>query len=317
METYIKGTFKRSIFSSNDGYKVGLIKIKETDDQDLQDYVGKQFTFTGLFAELNIDEDYLFKGNTVDNEKYGIQYRVNSYEKIMPEDKDGLVIFLSSDIFPGIGEKTAKEIVNVLGEDALRLINDGYECLLMVPKITEKKAIDIRNRLLKYNESYETVVYLTNFGFGMKEALKIYNHYKDDTIRVVESNPYELIDTIDGITFNKIDSLRSKVGIEINDERRIFALIIHIISSLCFQLGDTYLNIDTIYNAISSIYEDSISMETLSFYLSELNSLGKIIIKHDKYMLTEYYNNENYIAQKAFDLENKENTIIDNIENKI
>lgn len=317
METYIKGTFKRSIFSSNDGYKVGLIKIKETDDQDLQDYVGKQFTFTGLFAELNIDEDYLFKGNTVDNEKYGIQYRVNSYEKIMPEDKDGLVIFLSSDIFPGIGEKTAKEIVNVLGEDALRLINDGYECLLMVPKITEKKAIDIRNRLLKYNESYETVVYLTNFGFGMKEALKIYNHYKDDTIRVVESNPYELIDTIDGITFNKIDSLRSKVGIEINDERRIFALIIHIISSLCFQLGDTYLNIDTIYNAISSIYEDSISMETLSFYLSELNSLGKIIIKHDKYMLTEYYNNENYIAQKAFDLANKENTIIDNIENKI
>ena len=54
VETYIKGTFKRNIFSSNDGFTVGLIKIKDTDDQDLIEYKGKQFTFTGLFADLNI-----------------------------------------------------------------------------------------------------------------------------------------------------------------------------------------------------------------------------------------------------------------------
>ena len=111
METYIKGTYKRCIFSSNDGYTIGLIKIKETDDQDLLDYVGKQFTFTGLFADLNVDENYTFYGNTVDNPKYGIQYKVNRYEKLMPEDKDGLIIFLSSDIFPKVGEKIAKQII--------------------------------------------------------------------------------------------------------------------------------------------------------------------------------------------------------------
>ena len=119
MATYIKGTFKRTIFSSNDGYVVGLIKIKETDDYDLEDYIGKQFTFTGLFAELNIDEEYIFYGNLVDNSKYGIQYKVEKYEKIMPDDKDGLVLFLSSDIFKGIGEKTAKLIVDTLGIDCL------------------------------------------------------------------------------------------------------------------------------------------------------------------------------------------------------
>ena len=111
METYIKGTYKRCIFSSNDGYTIGLIKIKETDDQDLLDYVGKQFTFTGLFADLNVDENYTLYGNTVDNPKYGIQYKVNRYEKLMPEDKDGLIIFLSSDIFPKVGEKIAKQII--------------------------------------------------------------------------------------------------------------------------------------------------------------------------------------------------------------
>ena len=83
METYIKGTFKRNIFSSNDGFYVGLIKIKETTDQELFDYIGKQFTFTGLFGELNIDEDYIFYGEVVDNQKYGIQYKVIRYEKII------------------------------------------------------------------------------------------------------------------------------------------------------------------------------------------------------------------------------------------
>ena len=152
MQTYIKGTFKKSIYSSKDGYTVGLIKIIETDNEDLFDYKEKQFPFTGLFHELNIDENYIFYGNVVDNIKYGFQYKVDRYEKLMPEGKDGLITFLSSDIFPGVGAKTAEQIVEYLGEDCLRLISDSYENLLIVPKITDKKAMSIHEKLLKYNE---------------------------------------------------------------------------------------------------------------------------------------------------------------------
>lgn len=317
METYIKGTFKRTIFSSNDGYVVGLVKIKETDDQELLDYVGKQFTFTGLFAELNVDEDYKFYGETIDNQKYGIQYKVNKYEKIMPEDKDGLILFLSSDIFPGVGEKTALSIVDTLGEDCLVKIMNDYECLLSVPKLTDKKAMDIHNKLIKYNESYEIVVYLTNFGFSMKDALKIYNHYLEDTIRVIENNPYELIDTVDGITFSKIDELRNKTNVAEDDERRILALIIYVMKAACFQTGDTYLELETIYNAVKNVYQAGISEEKLNYYLVELNSLGKIIIEDNKFILVDYYKNEHYVASSVYDLLNKEDTKIDNIDLKL
>ncbi len=317
METYIKGTYKRCIFSSNDGYVIGLIKIKETDDQDLLDYVGKQFTFTGLFADLNIDENYTFYGNVVDNPKYGIQYKVVRYEKLLPEDKDGLIIFLSSDIFPKVGEKTAKKIVETLGENCLNEISVDYSCLLRVPKMTEKKAIEIREKLIKYNESYETVVYLTNLGFSMKEALKIYNKYLENTVRVIENNPYELIDEVDGIFFNRIDHLKDKLNISINDERRIFALIVYVMENLCFQLGDTYLKIEVIQNAVSDFYEDSMSTETLSYYLNQLNALGKVIIFEDKYMLYKFYKDENYIADKVYYLSNLKDTKINNIEVKI
>ncbi len=317
METYIKGTFKRTIFSSNDGYTVGLIKIKDTDDQDLLEYKGKQFTFTGLFAELNVDEDYIFHGNLSDNPKYGIQYKVNKYEKIMPEDKDGLILFLSSDIFPGVGEKTAESIIDTLGESCLKDITNDYECLLMVPKMTEKKAMDIHNKLIKYNESYEIVIYLTNFGFNMKDALKIYNHYLEDTIRVIENNPYELIDTIDGITFSKIDSLRNKTNVELNDERRIHALIIYVMKTICFTTGDTYLELETIYSAVKNVYEEGISEEKINFYLVELNSLGKIIIEDNKFILIDHYKNEHYVATSVYDLSNKEDTKIKDIDIKI
>lgn len=317
METYIKGTFKRNIFSSNDGFTVGLIKIKDTDDQDLIEYKGKQFTFTGLFADLNIDEDYVFYGEVIDNPKYGIQYKVSRYEKIMPEDKDGLVIFLSSDIFPKVGEKTALNIVETLGDNCLNLILNDYECLLKVPKMTDKKAMDIQSRLIKYNESYEMVVYLTNFGFSMKDSLKIYNHYLEDTIRVIENNPYELIDTIDGITFTKIDALRNKTNIQKDDERRILALIIYVIKMACFTTGDTYLELNTINNVIKNFSDEQISEEKLNYYLLELNGLGKIIIEDNKFMLSEYYKDELYVASCVYDLSNKDDAIINDIDLKI
>ena len=317
METYIKGTFKRKIYSSNDGYVVGLVKINETNDDDLTEYVGKQFTFTGLFATLNIDENYTFYCYVVDNARYGFQYHVNRYEKLLPEDKDGLVIFLSSDIFPGVGEKTAKQIVDVLGNDCLNLISNDYECLLKVPKMTVKKASDIHSKLLKYNESFEVVVYLTNLGFSMKDSLKIYNHYLEDTIRVIKNNPYELIDTVDGINFLKIDELRSKIGIDVNDEKRILALILYVMKNLCFQTGDTYLNLDLIYNAVASNYDEEITKENLTYYLIQLNSMGKIIIDSDKYILIDYYKFENYVAEQVYEISSKEDAKVDDIELKI
>ena len=312
---YVTGTVKRIIFSSKDGFTVGLLKIKDTNDDEL--YGENNITFTGLFHELNIDEDYKIYGESIINPKYGFQFKANSYEKIMPEDKDGLVIFLSSDIFPGVGEKTAKAIVDTLGDDCLNLIQENYESLLLVPKITDKKAREIQSKLIKYNSSFETIVYLTGIGFSMKDSLKIYNHYLDDSKRVIENNPYELIDTIDTINFNKIDELKNKIDIKIDDERRILALIIHLIELICFQNGDTYVSFDDIYNAYNSMNEQNITEEELEYNLVTLNKLGKLIIINNKYVLSKTYNNENYISEFIYFLTNKKDITIKDIELKI
>ena len=74
MNTYIKGTFKKFIFQSDKNYVIGLFKIKETDDEELYEFINKQITITGYFHELTIDENYIMYGNSVFNQKYGLQF---------------------------------------------------------------------------------------------------------------------------------------------------------------------------------------------------------------------------------------------------
>ena len=119
MKTYIKGNYRRSIFESDKGYIIGLFKVKETNIENMEDYLGKTITFTGYFHELNLDDNYIFYGEELEHPRYGFQFQVSEYERLKPSSKDGIVEFLSSDLFHGIGEVMATRIVDILGENVL------------------------------------------------------------------------------------------------------------------------------------------------------------------------------------------------------
>lgn len=139
MQNYVKGKYKRSIFESDNGYIIGILKVKETDQQELLEYKDKTLTFTGYFADLNETDDYIFYGELIHHPKYGYQYQVKEYERLKPQDKEGIIAFLSSDLFPGIGEKMATTIVDILGDHAIEQILEDESCLNLVPKLSQKK----------------------------------------------------------------------------------------------------------------------------------------------------------------------------------
>ena len=136
MENYIMGNFRQTIFASDKGYIIGLLKVKKTDMESMKDYVNKLITFTGYFHELIENENYFFQGEETVHPKYGFQFNVKKYERVKPEDKDGLVEFLSSDLFPGIGEKMATSIVDTLGEKAMEEILEDKSVLMLVPRLS-------------------------------------------------------------------------------------------------------------------------------------------------------------------------------------
>ena len=314
---YIKGTFRKIIFEGNNNYVIGLFKVKETDIEDLYEFINHAITITGYFHELTIDEKYIMNGEVVINKRYGMQFNVDSYERLIPEGKDAIVEFLSSGLFKGIGEKTAEDIVNTLGDDTLKLIEENYSNLLIVPSINEKKAKSIYETLASYNESYNIIVYLNSIGFNTKDSMLIYNTYKEQAINVVKNNVYTLIDDIEEITYPKIEKIRKNLGIEDNDKYRIIYSIIYIMKNLCFSLGDTYLSIDDIYNKLDNILGFEFSLMDLEFYLYEMQKLGKVIIYNQKYFLSEYYKAETNIADTLYYLTNAKDTKVKNINNHI
>lgn len=300
--TYIKGNYRKSIFTSDKGYVIGLFKIKETDNEELKIYINKIITFTGYFHELNLDDMYIFKGDVIDHPKYGLQFNVVEYERLKPADEDGLVAFLSSDLFKGVGERLAKSIVDTLGKNVLDEILKDESCLLLVPKMTSKKAHTIYETLMKYEESHQIIVYLTELGFNMKDALDIYNTYKSETIIHIEHNPYCLTDFI---SFLKVDEIALKLNIDTFDERRIKACIIYMMKKLLFTNSDTYLEYDEILESVFNYLKIDLNVDDFDLYLEELINENKIILLNDKYYLKEMYDSEINIINTIKYLENK------------
>lgn len=292
----IKGTFKQTIFSSNNGYVIGLFKIKESDD--LTDYVNKLITITGYFDNILENENYILIGETVNHPKYGFQFNVSSYEKIRPEDKDGIIEFLASDLFKGVGEKLATRIVETLGKNTLDLILEDKENLMKVYKMTEKKANLIYDTLNNYSESHKIIVNLTELGFSSRDALLIYNMYKNNTMNVIEHNIYKIADDIKGIGFKKVDTIAIQKNINPLNDNRLYALILYIMQTLTYQNGDTYLDYEEIKFRVSEYLDFDIDDKTLKILFSNLSSNMKIFILDDKYYLYDIYEAEYNIVTK-------------------
>lgn len=317
MQDYVKGTFKTSIFKSDKGYVIGLLKVFETNIIDMQEYVNKTITFTGYFADLRENEKYIMYGEIAHHPKYGFQFNVKEYERIKPEDKDGVIEFLSSDLFKGIGEKMAKRIVETIGDNALDLIIKDKTILYKVSKLSEDKINLIYDTLIKYEESHEIIVKLTEMGFTMKDALNIYNTYKSNTIKIIEHDIYRLIDDIDEINFTKVDQIALALNEDKLNINRIKACIIYVMNELTFRNGDTYLSYSEIYEGLSFYLKNEIDVNIFDEALNELEEEFKIKVEDDKYYIYETYEDEEYIVSKINYLINKDVTKYKNIDLRV
>lgn len=294
---YIKGYYRSSIFEK-DKFVIGLFKVEDTTIDDMKIYVNRTITFKGNFDVLNKKERYLFYGECVNHPKYGFQFNVENYETVIPDDKDGIIEYLASGIFKGVGKKVAKKIVDTLGDDALDIIVNDKTSLDRVPKLSKLKKELIYNTLKDNEESRRTIVELTNIGFSVNDASEIYKRYKENTLKVIEHNPYEMIDNVKNITFLKIDGLKDNLDISISDTRRVEACIIYCMKNLSFETGDTYSYLSEIVDSVKKYNHNNISEELIEDCIQNLINDLMIIKEEDKYFLEYIYNSEEYIANR-------------------
>ena len=307
---YIKGKFKDLIYRSDAGYTVGLLKVNETNDPDLEAYLKKTITFTGYFEELNQDDLYIMYGALVKHDRYGYQYNVSTYEKIVPEGKDAVIEFLTSPLIKGCGEVTAKKIVTILGDKAIEKIKENKNNLDLIPKLSEVKKESIYKSILKYYASNETIIKLKEYGFSIKDALKLINIYGNGILNIVENNIYNLITDID---FKTLDSIYLNIYKKTTNIR-ILACIVETMKRITFNSGDTYSLKYEILDGLNDYFGIKIKSDE---YFSILNKEDKIVINKDKYYLKEYFDAEVDIVDKLYRINIKKNKNISTLDKKI
>lgn len=310
----IKGKLSKIIFHNNqNGYTVGLLKVKESDIDDL---VNKTVTFTGSLPDLNEIDTYIMTGSLTNHEKYGSQFQVKSINRIMPQETDAMIDILSSNLFKGIGKKTAEKLVSVFKEKTFDVILNDTGNLLLIPGISEKQAKTLKEALKQYQGSYEDILMLNKLGFSTSESMKIYHYYKDKLNEVLDGNLYNIYYDIDEISFPRVDSI-FVAKYEKDSPSRVAGAIIYIIKTLSMTYGHTYFSKEEVNSYLFRVLKVEVSEKVVADAYNSLLVDERIVIKDDRLYLWEMYEAETLIARRLRLLAHEDKIKYKNLDTKI
>jgi exodeoxyribonuclease V alpha subunit len=296
-EIYIKGRHLVTIFHNEDNlYTVVRIRVDETNHS----YEEKEAVITGHFPRIHEEETYVFYGRFQEHPKFGIQFNAKHFKKEIPQTTQGVVHYLSSDLFKGIGKKTAEKIVEHIGENAISKILENPSVLDEVPKLPPDKAKSIYDTLAEHQGLERVMIVLNDLGFGPQISMKIYQAYKDQALETIQNNPYKLVEDIEGIGFTRADELGSKIGITGSHPDRIKAGCLYTLEQLCVKQGHVYLEAEELIVTVKELLEKSqpekIEYTDISSQLVSLEEESKVIGEGSKVYVPSLYFSEKGIV---------------------
>lgn len=307
---YFTGTIEAIFFSNpSNFYKVILLEVTDTN----ADFSDSEIVVNGIIGDVVEGDSYKFYGELTNHPKYGEQLKVTTYEKNVPTSGAGLVKYLSSDHFPGIGQKTAEKIVAIFPENTINGILDEPERLSGV--LTDVKLKAFVKRLSENHGMEKILSKLAKYELPSKINFQIYELYKEDTLEVIKDNPYQLVFEIKGIGFKKADKIAEDEGISATSDARIQAGLIHTVLTNSLELGDTYIEARDLLEKTIDLLESARNVEILPNQVVEninfLLSEGKLQANDTKIFENSLYFAEDGIHQRLSKLANRIGETVD------
>jgi len=302
-EHYLSGRPVATVFHNPQNlFSIIRVKVTATDSG----YDGKEIVVTGYFPPLDGEDTYKFQGSLVEHPKYGTQFKASVFTKELPDTETGLIHYLSSDLFPGIGQKTAKAVVKELGKETISLILNDPSALDRVPRLSDERKETIVS-VLQENMGLERImIALNEWGFGPQLAMRIYQTYREETVSVLQTNPYRLIGEIEGVGFQRADELGAKLGITGDHRDRVKAAVLHLLNTAALSEGHVFMEAEALLPEAKRMLEASqphkISFESITQAIIELGEESKIVVEQQRCYLPSLYFSEIGIAAKAVSL---------------
>ena len=220
----ISGYLERVIYYNEENDFI-VAKLKEKGKKELT-------TIIGNLSGINPGESLRLSGKWVHDKRFGEQFRVDTYQVIVPATVNGIKKCLGSGLIKGIGPIMAERIVRVFGLDTLDVIDKEPSRLAEVDGIGEKRISMITRAWQEQKEIRDVMVFLQGNGISAAYAAKIYKQYGNRSIELVRENPYRLATDIKGIGFLTADKIAKNIGIEKNSPIRAKAAILYMLSEL-------------------------------------------------------------------------------------
>ena len=292
----LSGSIEHIIYANEEnGYMVCDLG---TDDDDL-------ITVTGIMPYVGEGDSLIIYGEWKHNPKYGRQFVVSQYERHMPANADAILRYLSSGAIKGIGKKTALKIVEEYGDNTLDVLENHPDWLSDIPGISLKKAQQICEDFKAKAGIRSAMLFFRDF-FGAATTVKIYKKWGSASIDIAKNNPYRLCDEIDGIGFERADSMAMKLGLERDSYARLVSGVGHVLRYNAAQNGHVCLPREKLTAAASHLL--GADAEKIREVIDDMISMGKLkysLFNETVYLYDKYaYDSECYIAEKL-DLINK------------
>lgn len=244
MEETIEGIVESQVFyNESNHYGVYRINLSNINDRPL--------TIVGNLYNLEVDTFYEFKGSYVENQRFGLQFQVTSFRKLLPVKREYVIRYLSGPSFPGIGVKSAQLIVEHYGEGVLEQLRQTPDMELDVPSIGKEKLELLRDTILKQNPMDEIVSFLNTHGVSGKQINQIIVVYGDRTKEIVEENPYRMLDEVSGVGFRTCDKLAYALGFSNDHPYRVEGLMVDAVRRLSFEPGHSFIYIQDLMKELS------------------------------------------------------------------
>ncbi|MBE6594075.1 MAG: ATP-dependent RecD-like DNA helicase, partial [Ruminococcaceae bacterium] len=285
----LEGSVEQIVFCNEDnGYTVCDLS---TDDDVV--------TVCGIMPMLCEGDRLSVYGKWVHSAKYGRQFSVEQYERLMPADVASILRYLSSRAIKGIGPKTAVKIVEEFGEDTFDVIENHPEWLANIKGISEKTALAASESFKEQAGIRSAMMFFRDY-FGAATTVKIYKKWGSASVDIAKKNPYRLCNEVDGIGFERADALAGSLGLQNDNFDRIMSGLSYVLYKNSINNGHVCIPRDKLAAAGAELL--GVSVENADTAVSELVRMGRFkYVVHDEMQmiyLAEAYDEEKYIAEK-------------------
>jgi len=259
-----------------------------------------EIKIVGIFDSVNVGESLEVEGEFTYDNKYGEQLNATSYQKKLPSSIAEIQRYLASGIISTIGTKNASYIVEQFGKESLNIVFDETDRLIEVRGIGKKSIEKIKKSVEELRFSKNILFHLSGLGISLSLSKKIYNVFRENTLEVINENPYKLIKNIKGIGFLKADEIALKNNLDKNSPYRIESAILYVLNQKAINFGHVYYPKEKLTDEVSKL----IGVETELIepvYMNLLLSSDIVIdnsFEESNIYLDYLYVSESYIASK-------------------